>query len=434
MVLHRGTLGEGPSPAVRTVTAARASTGVRGWALCSIPRPARVFLLATEILAVVGTLVLLTVESPTRAVSLRFLVLLGLSIGYAELAKRSERIKRYLGAGRPTPRPNPMSVWSFAALLVLPAGWAAGFIAAQYGHALFQRWRDHSGNPYRVIFTATAAILAQLAAATILDENTAGAVLHGQLAASLSVLGAGLLFTVVDIAVLLTGMWLTTHPPSIKVMLPDGDALGYELALLVLGIATAEIMLRTPAIVAALVIPVAYLHRSSMIKTLHQQSRTDSKTGLLDTAAWTEHARTVLARCTRTGRPAAVIIIDVDHFKAINDHRGHLVGDQVLIQVARALQRELRDHDALGRFGGDEFVIILEELAPADAEHTAQRLLTALSTLQIEDLAPSLSMGLAHTVQYGTDVTELLHAADAALYTAKASGRGRLCIAPALTH
>lgn len=276
---------------------------VHRWTLWSIPRPARAFLLSAELTAAALTVGLLTREPPTARLLLRAGILLALTIGYAELAKRSERIKRYLGAGNQSPRPNPMSVWSFAALLVLPAGWAAGFIVVQYGHALFQRRRDRSGNPYRVTFTAAAAIVAQLAAASVLDETAAGGVLHGEVAASLSVLAAAVLFTLVDIGVLLAGMRLTVRPPSIRAMLPDGDALGYELASLALGIGAAEMLLHTPAIVAALVIPVAYLHRSSMVKTLHQASRTDSKTGLLNAAAWTEHATGVASRCARAGQP-----------------------------------------------------------------------------------------------------------------------------------
>jgi diguanylate cyclase (GGDEF)-like protein len=405
-------------------------SAIRRWTLWTIPVPARAVLLAAEAVAAAATVWLLAHERPTVGVASRCAVLLAVTIGYAELAKRFERIKRYLGAGRPAPGPNPLSVWSFAAVLTLPAGWAAGFIAAQYGHALLQRRRDCSGDPYRVCFTAAAAILGQLAAAACLVHDPArAAVLSGGWAVGLTLLAAAV-FTIVDIGVLLAGMWLTARRPALRSMVPDADALGYEAASLVLGIATAALLLHNPVLAAVMVIPVAYLHRSSMVKSLHQAARTDSKTGLLNSSAWTQHARGVLSRCQRTGRPGAVLLIDLDHFKAINDNRGHLVGDQILLATATCLQHELRGHDGLGRFGGDEFVVILDELDLRDAEHVAHRLHAALESATVEDVSPRVSIGLAHTDDHGTDLDTLLSAADAALYAAKAAGRGRLRIAP----
>jgi diguanylate cyclase (GGDEF)-like protein len=189
-------------------------------------------------------------------------------------------------------------------------------------------------------------------------------------------------------------------------------------------------LVQTPAIVATMLVPVGYLHRSSMVKALRQSSRQDSKTGLLNMPAWTDRAGGVLARCQRAGRAAAVLVIDVDHFKAVNDTRGHLVGDRVLLEVAHVLQRELRGHDHVGRFGGDEFVVLLDELAATEAEQAAHRLRDALRAIRVDDLAPSVSMGLAHSSRHGTNLTALLTAADHALYQAKAAGRDRLHVAP----
>lgn len=410
---------------------APAPAGIHAWALWSIPASARAFVLVVEAVGAALTVGLLVGEHATTGVIARFGLLLALSIGYAESSQRSERIKRYLGAGRPTPRPNPLSVWSFAGLLVLPAGWAALLIAAQYGHAIMQRRREQTSKTYRQVFVAAAAMLAQLAAAIVLVEWAAGDGLHNQFQASVSAVGAAALFTAADLGLMMAGMWLTTRPPSVRSMLPDGDALSYELTLLALGVAVAELLVHSPWLVVVMVGPVAYIHRSSMIKTLRQAARTDDKTGLLNTAAWTDHARGVLSRCARSGQGAAVVIIDVDHFKSINDRVGHLVGDQVLAEVARVLQHELRGHDGISRFGGDEFVVMLENVDARAAEAVATRLHTALSAIKIQDLVPTASMGIAHTGMHGTDLPALLAAADTALYTAKAGGRHRLCVAPA---
>jgi diguanylate cyclase len=409
-------------------------TGIRRWAIWSIPAPARAFLIGVEMLAAALTIGLIATERLATPEVVRFGVLLLLTIGYAELSNRSERMRRYLGAGRPTPRPNPLSVWSFAALLVLPIGWAAAFIAVQYAHTLIQRRREQTSKPYRQVFVAAAAMLAQLTAAAVILDGAPGDALHGGLLANLSVLLAAAVFTVVDLGVMLTGMWLTARPASVRAMLPDCDALGYELVSLASGVATADLLLHTPWLVPIMLAPVAYLHRSSMMKMLREAARTDSKTGLLNTIAWTEHARLALSRCDRSGRSAAVLIIDVDHFKAINDLRGHLVGDQVLTEVANVLRRELRGHDGIGRFGGDEFVVVLEELDPADTVVVARRLQTALAAIRVGDLAPGMSMGMAHTEDHSANLERLLAAADDALYAAKTGGRGRLCVAPSTAN
>ena len=402
---------------------------INRWALWSLPRPARAFLLVTELFAVGLTSALIAAERPSATLLGYFAVLLALSVGYAEVGKRFERLRRYLGAGRPAPRPNPLSVWSFAALLLLPAGWAAAFIAVQYAHAIVQRRKEQTSTLYRQVFVAAAAMLGQLAAAIVLVHGALG----GDLPANLTVLAAATLFTAIDLGVLLTGMSLTNRPPSLRAALPDFDALSYEVVSLALGVMLAEVLLHDPWLAPVMLAPIAYVHRSAMIKALREAARTDSKTGLLNTAAWTEQARAGLARCARKDRPASVVIIDVDHFKAINDLRGHLVGDRVLTQVADALRRELRGHDGIGRFGGDEFVVLLEEVEPTAATVVVERLQTAMADICIDDLTPSVSIGMANTYAHGATLEPLLTAADEALYAAKAGGRGRVCVARSAT-
>ncbi|MGI8760458.1 MAG: diguanylate cyclase [Jatrophihabitantaceae bacterium] len=403
---------------------------IRRWAVWAIPVPARMFLLLVELGAAAATVTLLATEQLTHTTLIRFAVLSALSIGYAEFAARSERLTRYLGSDRVFA--NPMSVWSFAALLTLPAGWAAALIALQYGHAMLQRRRDRSGRPYRVAFTAGAAMLAQLAAAAVLDNGVAATVLHGQALATAAVLAAVLAFTAVNLAIVLVGVRLTARPPSIRMMFPDQEALCYEFATLVLGIAAAEFLLHAAALVPVLLVLVAYLHRGSVVKALHQAARTDTKTGLLNTTAWTEHASRVLAKSTRAGRGVAVLVVDIDHFKTINDLQGHLVGDQVLLAVTACLRSELRRQDCLGRFGGDEFVVILDEIDLARAQGLGNRLRSAISGLDIVgDTSISVSIGLTHVSSSSqlSDIHELLGRADAALYRAKSAGRNRLCTA-----
>jgi len=124
------------------------------------------------------------------------------------------------------------------------------------------------------------------------------------------------------------------------------------------------------------------------------------------------------------GNPA-----DLDNFKTVNDTHGHLAGDQVLIAVADCLRRELRGHDGLGRYGGEEFVVILDRLHLPAAQLVADRLRTAIGALHLDhDLQITVSIGLAHDQPYHprADLHQLLARADAALYKAKSSGRDRV--------
>ncbi|MFC6663303.1 GGDEF domain-containing protein [Deinococcus multiflagellatus] len=126
------------------------------------------------------------------------------------------------------------------------------------------------------------------------------------------------------------------------------------------------------------------------------------------------------------GQSSCVALLDIDHFKSVNDRFGHAVGDEVLTRVAQRLSAELREGDSLARFGGEEFLLILPGLGPKEARRVCERLRTTLSTLDWRALAPGLqvtgSFGVA-AVRPGAAVKDILQAADAALYAAKAAGR-----------
>jgi len=196
-----------------------------------------------------------------------------------------------------------------------------------------------------------------------------------------------------------------------------------------LGVVTAGFLLHTPVLTPVVVLLVALLHRSSLVNALRRTARTDTKTGLLNLAAWTDHATGVLSRTRRDRQPVTILFCDLDHFKTVNDTHGHLVGDQVLTAAAACLRRELRGHDGLGRFGEEEFVVILDRLKLSEAEQVPARLRTAISSLRFADnLKLTVSIGLAHHQPHhgDADLQQLLARADVALHAAKGSGRNRV--------
>jgi len=390
----------------------------------SIPAPARRFLLLVETAAVTLTIMALVTQPVAVTDLVRVAVLGGLAIGYAECAARIERLKRYLGGGTKVFN-DQLGVWTFAAALTVPAGWAAVMVVLVYTQVLIQRHREKSGPPYRVVFTAAAVMLSVLAASATLG-GTGGEELLGGFFGPLAVVLALGVFTVVNFGLMVAAMWLTARPPSVRAVLPDRDGLGYELATLVLGIFAAEFVLRVPALVPLVLVLAAYLHRGSLVHALRHAARMDAKTGLLNATAWTDQAEGVLSRSSRDHTPVTVLFCDLDRFKTVNDAHGHLVGDHVLAAVASCLRRELRGHDGIGRFGGEEFVVILDGLNLPDAQAIANRLRSAISALHFDPaLHITMSIGLAHHEPRAdrASLQALLGHADAALAQAKVAGR-----------
>jgi diguanylate cyclase len=158
-------------------------------------------------------------------------------------------------------------------------------------------------------------------------------------------------------------------------------------------------------------------------------SRTDSLTGLLNHGAWKDQLEVEFQRCQRQQQGGAIALIDIDHFKIINDTYGHVAGDIVLRQLSKMLKQNLRATDVAGRYGGDEFCVILPDLPLSSAAAVMEALRDRFATLGYEQspaLKVSLSIGLAAFTPGHTDATLWLNDADQALYGAKSTGRNRV--------
>jgi diguanylate cyclase len=141
-----------------------------------------------------------------------------------------------------------------------------------------------------------------------------------------------------------------------------------------------------------------------------------------------------LSRFHRSGRPASMLLIDVDHFKAINDRHGHGVGDMVLKRIASVLRETVRDIDLPARYGGDEFAVVLVDTHPQIAVAIAERIRQGVAQQVIAGqpgLAVSLSIGVAGASRHHPRLDAWVQATDAALYRAKAAGRNQVCLARA---
>jgi diguanylate cyclase (GGDEF)-like protein len=197
----------------------------------------------------------------------------------------------------------------------------------------------------------------------------------------------------------------------------------------------------SPGLVIIALPSVLLVRRFLVHPILLAQSRVDAKTGLLNVSTWEAEADAELSRAVRTRSPIALALVDIDHFKRVNDTYGHLVGDRVLKAIAEALTGQSRDYDRAGRFGGEEFVLLLAQTAENDACKIAERLRSYIASLSIPtDDRPdaptvqvTISIGvtaLGQGEEY--ELTDLLAAADSAMYAAKQAGRNQVAFAPPL--
>jgi len=171
-----------------------------------------------------------------------------------------------------------------------------------------------------------------------------------------------------------------------------------------------------------------------ILSDLRHRSRHDGLTGLLNRRAMEEALLSQMQRSRRTGEPFTVLMLDLDHFKTINDCHGHAAGDRALKHTAAALKAELREVDAVGRFGGEEFLVVMPGATVETALPVAERLRTALISdpPSIDDatLLLSASIGIAQWREPAEEPSRLLMRADAALYNAKVRGRDRVVVDP----
>ena len=415
--------------AAATIASTSWLTRVRRFPLWSIRPRALTYLLGLEVLVGALTVVLLLQGHFAAVDAVRAALLVGLSTLFSETANRVDLLRRYLHLGvRDRAWSNPTSVWTFAAALLLPAGYAAVVVAVIYGHILLRSRRHKAARSYRIVVSCTTTLLGTYAAIAL--QGALGIRLSdGGAEAALVALVALLGYTVVSLVAIATAAYLERRPATVRAVLPGADALGFEVATLLLGVVTAAFVLGSPWLLPAVFVLVAVLHRSTLVNELEGAARTDTKTGLLNAGAWHSLADQHLLRAERQGTPVAVLMIDLDHFKMVNDRCGHLAGDRTLKAVSDRLKEELRGYDAVGRFGGEEFIALLDGVAPETAMNIAVRItqaIRALTPLTADHgcaLPITASIGVANYPGDGTSIDELTAAADTAMYTAKTAGR-----------
>jgi len=310
---------------------------------------------------------------------------------------------------------------------------------AIYLHIYLRVWRRNRVPVHRVLFSTATILLAVQAAAAVTDR-IGNDELFRSVQGVLAVVAAMVVYMLVNLALVV--LVIVISGPSrrfatVRQAIGPFDDVALEFATLAMGalVAAAASTFGPPYVLLGLP-PLIVLHRTRLVRQLEEDASTDGKTGLLTAAAWQEKAGRAVLRSERGDQPASVLVLDLDHFKLVNDRFGHLVGDQVLAAVAASLRDEVRDEDLVGRFGGEEFVVLLKGADGDDprsgARAVAERIRERIAALRVAVAGPqetaiveglTVSIGGATTSRDGTDLATLLEIADAAMYEAKRAGR-----------
>ncbi|MCR6487700.1 GGDEF domain-containing protein [Amycolatopsis sp. OK19-0408] len=389
-----------------------------------------VYCLLTEVTAVVLTLRPYPVAVDRRT-ALILVALLVLGVLQSETGRRVERIRRRVSG---TPHINMTSVWTFAGVLLLPPLLLWVLVCGLYAHLAIRSWYRLQRVPAsRTISNAAIILLSCYAAQAVLRVSGLSDIrstLGHSWAGTFAVAAAGATFFVVNALLVLPARREIGRTP--EALFGTWSDNGLEVATLCLGALNALALATLPGLVVLVLPPLLLLHRTVLVKQLEVAAHRDEKTGLYNTNGWHSLAERTLATASRQHSTFGLLMLDLDHFKQVNDTYGHLPGDAVLRAVAEAIIAAVRGRgDAVGRFGGEEFVVLLPGIAHPDIGAAAERIRRAISALtvpvgQLSITGLSVSIGMAIYPTAGTSLQRLLDAADTALYHAKATGRNKV--------
>lgn len=391
----------------------------------NLPARLRIYVVGVSLLAAVAVLYGLVVNPLRGDDVLTFAVLLGGGAAAVESRRR-------LGEPAGVQMHDVLSAWWLPTMVLLPPVYA---LLAPVVLLALSQWRVRTLVVHRRVFSAAAIGLAYagssvmfhvLAASAGIDAPSRRPLIWALLSIACGLLAAFLNAVLVSVAV------KASDPLSTwRQLLWDRDEAWLDIVELSAGLVVALAASLSGVLVFAVLPVLVMLHRSFMHTQLSAAARLDGKTGLLNAVTWEREAEAELARLHRTRQSAAVLLVDIDLFKAVNDTYGHLIGDEVLVAVADAMVGELREGDLIGRFGGEEFAVLLPTADEAEARRAAERLRSrvaglTVSTPDADAVRVTISVGASIAEPPGLSVAELLAAADAGLYQAKATGRNRV--------
>jgi diguanylate cyclase (GGDEF)-like protein len=390
-------------------------------------------------LAAITCIVLATVTAPapTRSDWLRFATVVICATVHLQLSRRQEERRR---SRKVTVQIDLVGIWSFASVVVLPVHLAlVGIVLSRA-----QRWFVARRPLYRFSFSTSSVLLAAVVTHEVIaafgQRSWSALTVPNSVTEFGILLLAGFVYFSVQALIIGVGLILfSTSRPTIRTVLGTKDDNELEALTIALGTVAAVLLVNLPASLAIIVVISVIGNRIAEVRQLQVDVRTDPKTGLLNMRGWREGAERALSRVERANGSAAVLMVDLDHFKSINDTWGHPAGDDMLEYVSHALRGATRPSDIVGRFGGEEFVVLLPDADAMEAEQAAERIRRMISELHVPTTdkrggpvsitSRTTSIGVAVYPQHAKALNDLLQSADAAVYEAKENGRDQVRLA-----
>jgi diguanylate cyclase (GGDEF)-like protein len=408
----------------------RGMAAIGSWPVWSLPRWLLAYVLTIDAVAVAAVAVAASFTTITAHDLALFGLLLGCTAFAVELTRKAGEQGGHIR--------DVQGVWELPVAILLPPLYALLIPMARF--ALVQ-FRVRRAPVYRRVFSGASVGLSYGAASVMfhglsgLVPPVTGGTFSRPAVWTLLVLASALLQWGLNMAMIMTAVKGGDPAASIRAQFFSREPLYNDLAEISIAVLVTYGVAGNPLIAVAALPVVTLLQRSLRHVQLLTESRADSKTGLLNAATWEKEAASEVIRAVRTKSPLAIAIVDIDRFKVVNDTYGHLAGDQVLKEIANTLNGMLRDYDLAGRFGGEEFSLLLPQTRAVDAFRIAERVRANIAGLSI--IAPGATGGerVQVTVSIGVsaldsgsrrELAELMAAADAALYRAKASGRDQV--------
>jgi diguanylate cyclase (GGDEF)-like protein len=409
----------------------RAADSVAGWEIWSLTEPLRGLLLGV-IVAAVTLAVIAAARTSWRLPDVAiFAALLACGVITIESSRGVREVHGTVGRDLQT-------VWYLTMAITLPPAYA---VLAPLPLGAYRLWRVRSGFVYRRVYSNATLSLAYGAASILFRSLPRG--LAGPkpgsgwhvLAWTGLVAGCGLVAWLINNGFLLGAIKLSDRQARVKDMFANREAFTSDLIELTLAVSLSLVVAINPVLMALSLPSIVLYRRYLMHSQLIAQSRIDAKTGLLNAGTWQHEAEVEFARAQRTGAPLAVAMVDIDHFKTVNDTVGHLAGDRVLRDIASSLREDLRGYDLTGRFGGDEFAILFPHTRVTEARRISERLRDKIAgdPVVINDgshagyiFRLTVSIGVAAIDGSRRSLSELVATADAALGQAKRAGRNRV--------
>jgi diguanylate cyclase (GGDEF)-like protein len=403
---------------------------IRGWQVWTLKEPLRGYLLAVITLAVV---LIPLAAAHARWPASQMAVFVALLICGAVSIESTRAVKEIHGAIVRDLQP----VWYLAIAITLPPAYA---LAAPVPLLAYKLWRTPGLVIYRRVFSNATISLAYGCAAWLFHAVPSsaagpapGAGVH-VLTWVIVAVGCGVLAWAINVGLIVVAIRLADPGARVRELVGNRDAATADLIELSLAVSLALVVAINPVLMA-LALPSVLLYRRYMLSAqLVAQARIDPKTGLLNAGTWRREAEVEFARALRRSDPFALVIVHIDHLQSVRDTAGHPAGDQVLRAIAGTLTESLRGYDLIGRFGAEEFAVLLPRTGGDEARRLAERLRDHIAGQPIAIDAGShsgfvfrmtVSIGIAVLDELRDTLAELVNAAGCALAEAKSAGHNR---------